>query len=52
MGFLEASVWVLDVNERARRFYEATGWRLEDRTHARHLAGVELTEIRYRKVLV
>jgi ribosomal protein S18 acetylase RimI-like enzyme len=52
MGFVEASLWVLEANERARRFYEAVGWRPEDRTKILHLAGVDVTEVRYRKALM
>jgi GNAT superfamily N-acetyltransferase len=28
-GFAEATLWVLDTNERARRFYERQGWRAD-----------------------
>jgi ribosomal protein S18 acetylase RimI-like enzyme len=52
MGFVEASLWVLETNERARRFYESFGWRPEERTNTLSLAGVDVVEIRYRKALV
>lgn len=51
MGFVEASLWVLEANERARRFYEAVGWRPEERTNMLNLAGIDVTEVRYRRVL-
>jgi GNAT superfamily N-acetyltransferase len=49
-GFAEAVLWVLDTNERARRFYERAGWshdggeKVEDR-----LPG--LRQVRYRRML-
>jgi GNAT superfamily N-acetyltransferase len=50
-GFLEAILWVLEDNPRARRFYEREGWRLDDDEWARkvepHL-GVDVAEVRYR----
>lgn len=52
MGFLEASLWVLEENERARRFYEAAEWRPEERSNTLSLAGVDVTEVRYRKALM
>jgi ribosomal protein S18 acetylase RimI-like enzyme len=47
-GFEEAVLWVLDDNPRARRFYEAGGWRLDGaRREGEHL-GVHTNEVRYR----
>jgi ribosomal protein S18 acetylase RimI-like enzyme len=49
-GFAEATLWVLDTNDRARRFYERAGWshdggvKFEDR-----LPG--LRQVRYRRAL-
>jgi ribosomal protein S18 acetylase RimI-like enzyme len=51
MDFAEASLWVLEANERARRFYEAVGWRLDACTNTLTLAGEDVVEVRYRKVL-
>ncbi len=51
MGFGEATLWVLDTNERGRRFYEARGWVCEGTLHAFCLGGSDVTEIRYRKAL-
>ena len=43
-----AVLWVLDRNERARRFYEAAGWSADGGTKAEHREGGTLHEIRYR----
>lgn len=51
-GFLEATLWVLHGNARARRFYEARGWRLDGvEKHDDTLTGFVLHEIRYRIAL-
>ncbi len=51
LGFVEASLWVLEENERARRFYEAHGWRADAIVKTLTFAGVDVAEIRYRKAL-
>ena len=51
-NFPEATLWVLAANARARRFYEAQGWRVDG--HERHdaqLTGFPLHEVRYRLAL-
>ncbi len=50
-GFTEATLWVLDDNPRARRFYEAGGWRPDGTTRIGNHLGVETHELRYRKRL-
>lgn len=50
-GFTEATLWVLDDNPRARRFYEAGGWRLDGATRVGTHLGVETHEVRYSKSL-
>jgi ribosomal protein S18 acetylase RimI-like enzyme len=51
-GFSEATLWVLHGNARARRFYEALGWRLEGaEKHDDTLTGFPLHEVRYRIAL-
>jgi ribosomal protein S18 acetylase RimI-like enzyme len=50
-GFTEATLWVLDDNPRARRFYEAGGWRLDGAKRTGLHLGVETHEVRYRKDL-
>jgi GNAT superfamily N-acetyltransferase len=47
-GFEEATLWVLENNPRARRFYEAAGWTLDGATKAGVLLGTPVSEVRYR----
>lgn len=51
LGFREATLWVLDDNPRARRFYEGGGWRVDGATRTGTHLGVETAEVRYRKTL-
>lgn len=46
-GFQDAVLWVLDTNERARRFYERHGWRADGHTKADDRRTFELHEVRY-----
>ena len=46
-GFPAAILWVLATNERARRFYEAAGWRPDGATRTEQWQGLELHEVRY-----
>jgi ribosomal protein S18 acetylase RimI-like enzyme len=51
-GFSEATLWVLHGNTRARKFYEALGWRLDGvEKHDDKLTGFALHEVRYRIAL-
>jgi GNAT superfamily N-acetyltransferase len=50
-GFREAALWVLDTNERARRFYQADGWQPDGAAKVEELAGATLSELRYRRPL-
>jgi L-amino acid N-acyltransferase YncA len=47
-GFRDATLWVLDDNPRARRFYEREGWRLVDGKKHDTFFDIEITELRYR----
>jgi len=50
-GFATATLWVLEENPRARRFYEREGWTLDAaRREGEHL-GVTTVELRYRIAL-
>lgn len=51
-GFIEASLWVLDANERARRFYEAAGFALDGGEKTELFGGSPLRELRYRRASV
>ena len=50
-GFRQATLWVLDTNVRARRFYEATGWRNDGSIKQDTIRGLALIETRYRHPL-
>ena len=47
-GFGAASLWVLDDNPRARRFYEREGWTADGGRREEEFLGVPITEVRYR----
>ena len=50
-GYREATLWVLDKNERAQRFYAAVGWRPDGTIQEDLSHGLELRELRYRRSL-
>jgi ribosomal protein S18 acetylase RimI-like enzyme len=50
-GFTEATLWVLDSNVRARRFYEAGGWSADGALKSDESRGFPIMEVRYRKSL-
>jgi RimJ/RimL family protein N-acetyltransferase len=47
-GFTSAILWVLATNHRARRFYEAGGWRRDGTARTEEIAGARVDEVRYR----
>ncbi|KRF23226.1 MULTISPECIES: hypothetical protein [unclassified Phycicoccus] len=49
--WLEATLWVLDGNQRARRFYEHHGWRSDGAAKVDWCGDVRLDEVRYRHSL-
>lgn len=51
-GFNEAMLWVLDSNERTRRWYERQGWRTDGATKVDDRGTFVLNEVRYRLDLV
>jgi len=50
-GFEQVTLWVLDTNARARRFYEIAGFRADGAVQADHRTGFRLDEVRYRRPL-
>jgi ribosomal protein S18 acetylase RimI-like enzyme len=46
-GFPDAVLWVLETNERARRFYEAAGWRWDGTTSEHRFDCAERPIVRY-----
>ena len=50
-GFTTATLWVLGVNERARRFYERHGWRPDGAIKEHDWVAFVATDVRYRRPL-
>lgn len=50
-GYREATLWVLEDNPRARRFYELAGWEPDGARKVEERWGVPAPEVRYRKRL-
>lgn len=50
-GHREATLWVLESNARARRFYDAAGWRADGGVKHHTVLGAPLTMVRYRRAL-
>ena len=50
-GFSELTLWVLDANHRARRFYEKFGFVLDGGTKEEDRGSFVIREVRYRKPL-
>jgi GNAT superfamily N-acetyltransferase len=50
-GYAEAVLWVLDGNERAERFYLATGWRPDGARQAHPIGGREYEVSRMRRTV-
>lgn len=46
--YTQATLWVLQDNERARRFYEAAGWRADGAAVKDSTGGASLNKLRYR----
>ncbi|WP_327277647.1 GNAT family N-acetyltransferase [Streptomyces sp. NBC_01224] len=49
--YTQATLWVLEDNERARRFYEAAGWRADGAAVEDTTGGAALNKLRYRRPL-
>jgi Acetyltransferase (GNAT) family. len=50
-GCREAILWVLESNQRARRFYEAAGWRADGGHKIDESYGFPMSLVRYRRRL-
>ncbi|MEV6149603.1 hypothetical protein AB0L53_04610 [Nonomuraea sp. NPDC052129] len=50
-GYEKATLWVMEANVRARRFYESNGWHSDGSVKQDETRGFVLTEIRYRRVV-
>jgi hypothetical protein len=50
-GYVDAVLWVLAANRRARRFYEREGWRPDGAELTDDTRGFPITELRYRREL-
>jgi GNAT superfamily N-acetyltransferase len=50
-GFSAAEVWVVDGNERARRFMEHHGWAADGTARPEECGGVTVQQVRYRHAL-
>ncbi len=48
-GYPELVLWVAPQNERARRLYEAAGWRTDGAARDQDVLGVVVPEVRYRR---
>lgn len=51
LGYADATLWVLDANERARRFYALAGWKADGAAKTDASRGFAITEVRYRRTL-
>jgi ribosomal protein S18 acetylase RimI-like enzyme len=52
LGYLEAVLWVVPDNQRARRLYESEGWGDDDCRRDDEVFGVVVSQMRYRRLLV
>ena len=51
-GYKQAILWVLEANDRGRRFYEKGGWRFDGVVKEEEMWGTTVREVRYRLDLV
>jgi len=51
LGFRKFTLWVLELNDRARRFYEVAGWRWDGVRSVHDDAGLAEPILRYRRAL-
>ncbi len=46
-GYKKATLWVLDTNEKTRKWYESKGWQVEGKTKIDKRGDFDLSETRY-----
>jgi GNAT superfamily N-acetyltransferase len=51
-GYAQATLWVLDSNSRARRFYERCGWTPDGAARYNDSYSFPIGDLRYRKRLI
>lgn len=51
-GYAQATLWVLDTNSRARRFYERCGWTQDGAARYNDSFSFPIADVRYRKHLI
>jgi GNAT superfamily N-acetyltransferase len=51
LGYVQAVLWVLPGNARARRFYEVAGWTTDGAQRTTEVLGVVVPEVRYQRRL-
>ena len=51
LGYTDAILWVLDTNDRARRFYALAGWKEDGASKTDGSRGFDIAEVRYRRTL-
>jgi GNAT superfamily N-acetyltransferase len=51
LGYADAILWVLDGNDRARRFYARAGWAEDGATKTDGSRGFDISEVRYRRMI-
>ncbi|MST32288.1 GNAT family N-acetyltransferase [Acidimicrobiaceae bacterium USS-CC1] len=51
LGFDAATLWVLEGNQRGRRFYKKGGWSIDGATKVDDSPGFPIAEVRYRRSL-
>jgi GNAT superfamily N-acetyltransferase len=51
LGYADAILWVLDTNDRARRFYALAGWAEDGAGKTDGSRGFDIAEVRYRRTL-
>jgi GNAT superfamily N-acetyltransferase len=50
-GHTDVVLWVVEQNDRARRFYEREGWHYDGREKTEPIGGVDVAEVSYRRRL-